>query len=105
MSPQSRSGGGGGIQTVGYDAAHCHPITPDEPWDLGHVDHDRSRYAGPEHRKCTGQQAQAAELLAAMVTNLNPIFVVEADAGPLTVADRTRDQRRRSCAVICRFCL
>ena len=21
-------------------------------WDLGHVDGDRSRYAGPEHRRC-----------------------------------------------------
>jgi hypothetical protein len=23
-----------------------------EPWDLGHVDSDKTRYAGPEHRKC-----------------------------------------------------
>ncbi len=28
------------------------PITPDEPWDLGHDDLDRSRYTGPEHRRC-----------------------------------------------------
>lgn len=28
------------------------PISPDEPWDLGHDDHDRSRYSGPEHRAC-----------------------------------------------------
>jgi hypothetical protein len=27
-------------------------IRPDEAWDLGHVDHDRSRYAGPEHAYC-----------------------------------------------------
>jgi hypothetical protein len=27
-------------------------IYPDEPWDLGHVDGDRSRYSGPEHRAC-----------------------------------------------------
>jgi hypothetical protein len=27
-------------------------IHPWEPWDLGHVDGDRSRYAGPEHRRC-----------------------------------------------------
>jgi hypothetical protein len=25
-------------------------ILPGEPWDLGHDDLDRSRYAGPEHR-------------------------------------------------------
>lgn len=27
-------------------------IRPDEPWDLGHDDHDRSRYRGPEHVRC-----------------------------------------------------
>jgi hypothetical protein len=27
-------------------------IRPGEPWDLGHVDGDRLRYAGPEHRRC-----------------------------------------------------
>ncbi len=27
-------------------------IRPDEPWDLGHDDFDRSRWTGPEHRGC-----------------------------------------------------
>ena len=27
-------------------------ISPAEPWDLGHDDNDRTRYRGPEHRKC-----------------------------------------------------
>ena len=27
-------------------------IYPGEPWDLGHVDWDKTRYAGPEHRAC-----------------------------------------------------
>lgn len=28
------------------------PILAREPWHLGHVDHDRSQYAGPEHVRC-----------------------------------------------------
>jgi hypothetical protein len=28
------------------------PIHPDEDWDLGHDDHDRSITRGPEHLKC-----------------------------------------------------
>jgi hypothetical protein len=28
------------------------PIKQGEPWDLGHHDEDRTRYAGPEHRGC-----------------------------------------------------
>jgi len=27
-------------------------ILPGEAFDLGHVDGDKSRYAGPEHRRC-----------------------------------------------------
>jgi hypothetical protein len=27
-------------------------IEPDEPWDLGHDDNDRSLYTGPEHAAC-----------------------------------------------------
>ncbi|MGH3496306.1 MAG: hypothetical protein ACRDP1_02425 [Nocardioidaceae bacterium] len=27
-------------------------LLPHEPWDLGHDDHDRQLYAGPEHRAC-----------------------------------------------------
>lgn len=27
-------------------------IDPDEQWDLGHSDTDRSVYSGPEHRHC-----------------------------------------------------
>lgn len=60
-------------QARGYDAAHdshraqvailvrrgtaicwrCGQlIDPDEPWDLGHDDHDRTKYRGPEHIGC-----------------------------------------------------
>lgn len=27
-------------------------IQPNQPWDLGHADHDRTVYRGPEHRAC-----------------------------------------------------
>lgn len=31
------------------------PITPGQPWDLGHDDHDRTITRGPEHRHPTGR--------------------------------------------------
>jgi hypothetical protein len=27
-------------------------ILPGTPWDLGHDDHDRTQYRGPEHPRC-----------------------------------------------------
>jgi hypothetical protein len=33
--------------------ARCtRPIYPGQFWDLGHIDGDKGRYAGPEHRSC-----------------------------------------------------
>jgi hypothetical protein len=41
------------VAAGGVRCARCgFLIQPGEPWDLGHVDGDRSRYAGPEHRAC-----------------------------------------------------
>jgi hypothetical protein len=28
------------------------PISPSQAWDLGHDDHDRTVYRGPEHQRC-----------------------------------------------------
>ena len=41
------------IAEGGAACARCGgAIVPPMLWDLGHVDHDRSRYVGPEHRAC-----------------------------------------------------
>jgi hypothetical protein len=34
------------------------PILPGQLWDLGHDRHDRSRYTGPEHRRCNRQTSK-----------------------------------------------
>jgi hypothetical protein len=44
----ARKVAGGGVL-----CARCgRPIEPGEPFDLGHVDGDPSRYQGAEHRRC-----------------------------------------------------
>jgi len=41
------------VATGQVQCARCFEfIAPGEPWDLGHDDVDRTRYSGPEHRRC-----------------------------------------------------
>lgn len=41
------------VAAGGVLCARCgQPIEPGSPWDLGHLDDDRSRYSGPEHAGC-----------------------------------------------------
>jgi hypothetical protein len=50
--------------------ARCgRPIMPGTPWDLGHVDDDKSRYRGPEHRSCN---RKAGGKQGAEITNARP---------------------------------
>jgi hypothetical protein len=46
------------VEQGGVRCARCGGyIRPSDQWDLGHVDGDRSRYAGPEHRSCNRSTA------------------------------------------------
>lgn len=54
------------------DAGHAvcwrcsRPIIPGTPWHLGHDDHDRRLYRGPEHARCnTATRTHAAQRRAA----------------------------------------
>lgn len=54
------------VQAGLVDCWRCgQPIQPDEAWDLGHDDADRSLYRGAEHARCNrsaaGKQGRAVQ--------------------------------------------
>ena len=56
------------------DCARCHErIRPGQEWDLGHVDGDRLRYAGPEHRHSRDCSGVGTELRLAAASSAKSI--------------------------------
>jgi hypothetical protein len=50
---QTRKEWAAAVDAGTVDCWRCgQPITPGQRWDLGHDDHDRTVYRGPEHLRC-----------------------------------------------------
>lgn len=61
MHQQLRKAWATRVAMGGVRCARCNElIIPGTRWDLGHLDHDRTRYAGPEHARCN-RRAGGAE--------------------------------------------